>query len=35
MRGMGTRTVDETGTGTEHDETAVDATEPDDATDEA
>ncbi|MFE2276285.1 hypothetical protein ACFXAE_03205 [Streptomyces sp. NPDC059454] len=32
---MGTRTVDETGTGTEHDETAVDATEPDDATDEA
>ncbi|MFD5776280.1 hypothetical protein [Streptomyces fungicidicus] len=34
---MGTKTVDETkaGTGTEHDETAVDATEPDGATDEA
>lgn len=29
---MGTRTVDETGAGTEHDETAVDATEPGDAT---
>ncbi|MFF0364641.1 hypothetical protein [Streptomyces sp. NA02536] len=32
---MGTKTVDETGAGTEHDETAVDATEPDGATDEA
>ncbi|MFD7766320.1 hypothetical protein [Streptomyces sp. NPDC059787] len=31
---MGTRTVDETGADTERDETAVDATEPDDATDE-
>ncbi|MFJ3984107.1 hypothetical protein [Streptomyces fungicidicus] len=31
---MGTKTVDETGAGTEHDETAVDATEPDGVTDE-
>ncbi|MFI5568143.1 hypothetical protein ACIA6T_12500 [Streptomyces sp. NPDC051740] len=31
---MGTRTVDETGADTERDETAVDAPEPDDATDE-
>ncbi|MFC5242733.1 hypothetical protein [Streptomyces atrovirens] len=30
---MGTSTVDETGAGTERDETAVDATEPDDVTD--
>ncbi|MFC8423024.1 hypothetical protein ACFUN7_19500 [Streptomyces sp. NPDC057236] len=30
---MGTKTVDETGAGTERDETAVDATGPDDATD--